>query len=64
VTELLVGLRIRGLDTNRPIVVSIDGGKALHAAVGAVRLQGDRSLPTAQDPQNVATSCPTTSPRP
>jgi hypothetical protein len=33
VTELLVGLRERGLDTSRPILVGIDGGKALRAAV-------------------------------
>lgn len=33
VTELLVGLRERGLDTTRPIFVGIDGGKALRAAV-------------------------------
>ena len=33
VTDLLTGLRERGLDTSRPIFVGIDGGKALHAAV-------------------------------
>jgi putative transposase len=33
VTELLVGLRDRGLDTTRPILVVIDGAKALRAAV-------------------------------
>ncbi len=33
VTDLLTGLRDRGLDTSRPIFVGIDGGKALHAAV-------------------------------
>jgi putative transposase len=33
VTELLVGLRERGLDTTRPILVGIDGAKALRAAV-------------------------------
>jgi putative transposase len=33
VTDLLTGLRDRGLDTTRPIFVGIDGGKALHAAV-------------------------------
>jgi putative transposase len=33
VTELLVGLRDRGLDTSRPIFVGIDGAKALRAAV-------------------------------
>ena len=36
VTELLTGLRDRGLDTTRPIFVGIDGGKALRAAVVAV----------------------------
>jgi transposase-like protein len=33
VTDLLTGLRERGLDTSRPIFVGIDGGKALRAAV-------------------------------
>jgi transposase-like protein len=33
VTDLLTGLRDRGLDTSRPVFVGIDGGKALHAAV-------------------------------
>jgi transposase-like protein len=33
VTDLLSGLRDRGLDTTRPIFVGIDGGKALRAAV-------------------------------
>jgi putative transposase len=33
VTDLLTGLRDRGLDTTRPIFIGIDGGKALHAAV-------------------------------
>jgi hypothetical protein len=36
VTELLVGLRERGLDTNIPILVVIDGAKALKAAVTRV----------------------------
>jgi putative transposase len=36
VTELLVGLRDRGLDTTRPIFVGIDGAKALRAAVTRV----------------------------
>ena len=31
--ELLVGLRERGLDVTRPILVCLDGGKALHRAV-------------------------------
>ena len=33
VTDLVTGLRERGLDTTRAIFVGIDGGKALHAAV-------------------------------
>jgi transposase-like protein len=33
VTDLLTGLRDRGLDTSRPIFVGIDGAKALRAAV-------------------------------
>jgi len=50
VTDLLTGLRDRGLDTTRPIFVGIDGGKALHAAViQGLRSSGDRSMPTAQD---------------
>jgi putative transposase len=36
VTELLVGLRERGLDVTRPILVVIDGAKALRAAVTRV----------------------------
>jgi putative transposase len=36
VTELLTGLRERGLDTTRPIMVGIDGAKALRAAVTRV----------------------------
>ena len=33
VTDLLTALRERGLDTNQPIFVGIDGGKALRTAV-------------------------------
>lgn len=33
VTDLLTGLRERGLDTSRPILIGIDGAKALRAAV-------------------------------
>jgi transposase-like protein len=36
VTDLLVGLRERGLDTAKPILVVIDGAKALKAAVTRV----------------------------
>ena len=33
VTDLLTDLRGRGLDTTRPILVGIDGGKALRAGI-------------------------------
>src|SRR5665213_2337578 len=36
VKDLLVGLRDRGLDMTRPILVVIDGAKALHSAVTSV----------------------------
>jgi len=36
VTDLLTDLRERGLDTTRPILVGIDGGKALQAGIMAV----------------------------
>ena len=36
VTDLLVGMRERGLDPSTPILVGIDGGKALHAGIMAV----------------------------
>jgi hypothetical protein len=36
VTDLLTGLRERGLDTTRPILVGVDGAKALTAAVKRV----------------------------
>ena len=36
VTDLLAGLRERGLDVSRPVLVVIDGAKALAAAVRAV----------------------------
>lgn len=36
VKDLLTGLRKRGLDTTRPILVVIDGAKALKAAVSAI----------------------------
>ena len=35
VKDLLVGLRERGLDTTKPILVVLDGAKALKAAVTA-----------------------------
>jgi hypothetical protein len=37
VTDLLTGLRDRGLDTSRPIFVGIDRAKALQVAVVGVR---------------------------
>jgi putative transposase len=36
VTDLLVGLRDRGLDTTRPVLIVVDGAKALTAAAKAV----------------------------
>ena len=45
VTDLLVGLRERGLDVTRPILVVIDGAKALRAAV--TRVSTTRSSPVA-----------------
>jgi len=36
VTELIVGLRERGMDVTRPILACLDGGKALHRAVADV----------------------------
>lgn len=36
VKDLLVGLRDRGLDTRQPLLVVLDGGKALSAAVDEV----------------------------
>ena len=52
VTDLLAGLRDRGLDVTRPILVVIDGAKALAAAVRRrVRPPRDPALPAAQDPQ-------------
>jgi hypothetical protein len=50
VTGLLVGLRERGLDVTRPMLVGIDGSKALRKGRGRrARPPGDPSLPTAQD---------------
>jgi putative transposase len=51
VTELLVGLRERGLDVTRPILACLDGAKALRRSAGRVRQAGDPTLPTPQDPQ-------------
>ena len=51
VKDLLVGLRDRGLDMTRPILVVIDGGKALHARAvhDGLRPPRHRPLPTPQD---------------
>ena len=52
VTDLLVGLRDRGLDVTRPMLVVIDGAKALAGGrAGGVRPSDHRPLPTAQGPQ-------------
>ena len=49
VTDLLVGLRERGLDTARPILVVIDGGEgAAGRGDAGVRPPGDRQVPAAQ----------------
>ena len=76
VTDLLVGLRERGLDTTRPILVVIDGAKALRRAVTDVfdhpvvqrcqlhklRNVTDR-LPTRSPPRSPsACAAPTTTP--
>ena len=48
VTDLLTDLRGRGLDTTPPILVGIDGGKALRARYReGVRSPGDPTLPDA-----------------
>ena len=58
VTELIVGLRERGLDVTRPILAVLDGSKALRRAVLDVF---DRpvigSLPTPQDQKCARISC-------
>ena len=49
VTDLPVGLRERGLDTRTPILVGIDGAKALAAAVkrcSTIRVNGHPQLAT------------------
>ncbi len=58
VTELLTGLRARGLDTTRPILVVIDGAKALRRAVTDVF-----DHPSSKDASNTSfetssTGCP------
>src|SRR5664279_3489903 len=52
VTDLLVGLRERGLDVTRPVLAVLDGSKALRRAVLDV-FDGpsDPTLSTAQDPE-------------
>ena len=65
VTDLLVGLRDRGLDVTRPVLVVIDGAKALAGGrAGGVRPPGDRPLPTAQDPKRRVRNCPKALARP
>ena len=50
VTDLITGLRDRGLDVTRPILAVIDGSKALAArGQGRVRPAGHPSLSAAQD---------------
>ncbi len=64
VTDLLTGLRDRGLDTTRAIFVGIDGGKALRAAV--VRVFDHPVIGRCQLHKiriTLRTSCPITSPR-
>jgi hypothetical protein len=51
VTEVLTGLRDRGLDTTRPVLVVIDGAKALRRGAGCVRPPRHPALPAAQAPQ-------------
>ena len=52
VKDLLVGLRDRGLDMTRPMLVVIDGAKALaHSGERGLRPPGDRSVSTPQDPK-------------
>ena len=51
VRELLAGLRDRGLEVTRPILVVIDGAKALRRAVDrGVRPPGHPALPAPQKP--------------
>ena len=50
VRGLLVGLRERGLDVTRPMLVGIDGAKALRRRWSSARSPGHPTLPTAQDP--------------
>jgi len=52
VTELIVGLRERGLDVTRPILVVLDGSKAPRPrGPRRVRPPDDPTLPTPQDSQ-------------
>jgi hypothetical protein len=53
VKALLTDLRDRGLDVTRPVLVVIDGAKALASAVreGDLRLSGDPTLSATQNPQ-------------
>ena len=72
VTELLVGLRERGLDTTRLIFVGIDGAKALRTAElqvfdhpvnrhyfsGFVERPVCTAAPTAEDMRGLLCACP------
>jgi putative transposase len=49
VTDLITGLRERGLDVTRPILAILDGAKALARAVKDVRQAAHPALPAAQD---------------
>src|ERR671918_2470632 len=51
VGNLLVGLRERGLDTTRPILVMIDGAKARRAVLDVFDHPRHPTLPTPQAPQ-------------
>lgn len=52
VTDLLVGLRERGLDVTRPVLVVLDGGQGPgRGGQGGVRPPGHPSLPTPQNSQ-------------
>ena len=52
VTDLLAGLRDRGLNVTRPVLVVLDGAKALAGrGQGGVRPSGHPSMPTPQNSQ-------------
>ena len=53
VTDLLVGLRERALDVIRPVLVVIDGSKALSVAVEGPSTTPSSPAATAQNPQRL-----------